>query len=192
MSRKYCRKRRNRLLWARRNCLFWAISLFPTVFSKDLYCRHVKTRACLGNSWHFTTQSRLLTTLWKKPFENMWEKEKMLVTSIFSYCHNVFFPSLNKFQFFKAWSDRQTDLLRRENGQNMQNLVIRWQNTSPMTLETLAIDLWAYKPHNDHTSNRHLCPFCPVESFEHTQNRTKRTSPDIAGQGADSPDKKRT
>ena len=25
-----------------------AISHFPTVFSKDLYCRHVKTRACLG------------------------------------------------------------------------------------------------------------------------------------------------
>ena len=24
------------------------ISPFPTVFSKDLYCRHVKTRACLG------------------------------------------------------------------------------------------------------------------------------------------------
>ena len=22
--------------------------LFPTVFSKDLYCRHIKTRACLG------------------------------------------------------------------------------------------------------------------------------------------------
>ena len=22
--------------------------LFPQVFSKDLYCRHVKTRACLG------------------------------------------------------------------------------------------------------------------------------------------------
>ena len=25
-----------------------AISPFPTVFSKDLKCRHVKTRACLG------------------------------------------------------------------------------------------------------------------------------------------------
>ena len=25
-----------------------AISPFPTVFSEDLYCRHVKTRACLG------------------------------------------------------------------------------------------------------------------------------------------------
>ena len=28
--------------------LLQAISPFPTVFSKDLYCRHVKTRACLG------------------------------------------------------------------------------------------------------------------------------------------------
>ena len=39
-SRKYCEKRRN--------CSLRAISPFPTVFSKDLYCRHVKTRACLG------------------------------------------------------------------------------------------------------------------------------------------------
>ena len=27
-----------------------------------------------------------------------------------------------------------------------------------------------YKPHNDFTSNRHLCPFCLVEIFEHAQN----------------------
>ena len=39
-GRKHCRKKRN--------CSLWAISPFPTVFSKDLYCRHVKTRACLG------------------------------------------------------------------------------------------------------------------------------------------------
>ena len=32
----------------RRNCSLLAISPFPTEFSKDLYCRHVKTRACLG------------------------------------------------------------------------------------------------------------------------------------------------
>ena len=32
----------------RRNCSFRAISPFPAVFSKDLYCRHVKTRAYLG------------------------------------------------------------------------------------------------------------------------------------------------
>ena len=31
-----------------RNCSLRAISLFPTVFSKGLFCRHVKTRACLG------------------------------------------------------------------------------------------------------------------------------------------------
>ena len=40
MCRKHCGKRRN--------CSLRAISPFPTVFSKDLYCRHVKTRACLG------------------------------------------------------------------------------------------------------------------------------------------------
>ena len=25
-----------------------AISSFPTVFSKELYCRHIKPKACLG------------------------------------------------------------------------------------------------------------------------------------------------
>ena len=29
-------------------CSLRAMAPFPTVFSKDLYCRHVKTRACLG------------------------------------------------------------------------------------------------------------------------------------------------
>ena len=33
----------------RRNCSLRAISPFHTAFSKDLYCRHVKTMACLGN-----------------------------------------------------------------------------------------------------------------------------------------------
>ena len=39
MGRKHCGKRRN--------CLLQAISPFPEVFSKDLYGRHIKTRACL-------------------------------------------------------------------------------------------------------------------------------------------------
>ena len=34
----------------RRNCSLRAISPFSTVFSKDLYCRHVKIRTCLGKS----------------------------------------------------------------------------------------------------------------------------------------------
>ena len=66
MDRKLCDKRRN--------CLLQAISPFPTVFSKDLYCRHVKTRACLGKGNFFTTQSQLLTTFYMKPFENIVEK----------------------------------------------------------------------------------------------------------------------
>ena len=40
MDRKHCGKRRN--------CLLRTISSFPAVFPKDFYCRHVKTRACLG------------------------------------------------------------------------------------------------------------------------------------------------
>ena len=34
---------------------FRTISAFPTVFSKDLYCRHVKnkTRGCLGKGYGF-------------------------------------------------------------------------------------------------------------------------------------------
>ena len=39
-DRKHCGKRRN--------CSLRAISPFPTVFSKGLYCRHVVVRACLG------------------------------------------------------------------------------------------------------------------------------------------------
>ena len=49
MGRKYCEKRRN--------CSLPAISPFPTVFSKDLYCRHVKTRALFGKG--------LKSLLWK-------------------------------------------------------------------------------------------------------------------------------
>ena len=43
MVRKNC--------WKRRNCSSLAISPFPTVFSKALYYRHVKTGACLGKGF---------------------------------------------------------------------------------------------------------------------------------------------
>ena len=39
------------------NCSLRAIYPFPTVFSKDLYSRHVKTRACLGKGWMFYTKN---------------------------------------------------------------------------------------------------------------------------------------
>ena len=34
--------------WKRRNCSLGVNYPFPTVFLKDLNCRHVKTRACMG------------------------------------------------------------------------------------------------------------------------------------------------
>ena len=42
------------------------------------------------NFYSFTTQSRLLTTLEKEPFKNTVGTGEMLVTSIFSFSHNVF------------------------------------------------------------------------------------------------------
>ena len=36
--------------WKRKNCLLQAISPFSTVFSKDLYCKYMKTRAYLRKS----------------------------------------------------------------------------------------------------------------------------------------------
>ena len=39
-GRKHC--------WESKNCSLRAISPLPTVFSRGLYCGHVKTRACLG------------------------------------------------------------------------------------------------------------------------------------------------
>ena len=45
-GRKFSKRVEN-TVGKRRNCSLRAISPFPAVFSKDLYCRHVKTRACL-------------------------------------------------------------------------------------------------------------------------------------------------
>ena len=61
MCRKHCEKRRN--------CSSRAISPISTVFSKDLYCRHVKTMACLEKGSHIEEKG-----FWK----TLWEKVKLL------------------------------------------------------------------------------------------------------------------
>ena len=58
-GRKHCGKRRNGLLWA--------ISPFLTVFSIDLYCRHVKNRACLEKGRN-DSMKKNLPLIWNKPF----------------------------------------------------------------------------------------------------------------------------
>ena len=57
---------------------------------KDMFCRQVKTRACLGEGYLFTTPSRLLTTLWEKPFENIVRKGENAGKQhfhLFTQCH---------------------------------------------------------------------------------------------------------
>ena len=54
-GRKLSKKRRKHR-GKRRNCLLRVISLFPMVFSKDLYSRYVKTRDCLGKGERVTVK----------------------------------------------------------------------------------------------------------------------------------------
>ena len=54
------------------------------------------------NLWHLSLYQTIptLSTLERGLLETLWEKEKMLVSSIFSFSHNVFYPSQNIFQNF--------------------------------------------------------------------------------------------
>ena len=88
MGRKHCRKRRN--------CSLRAISPLPTVFSKELYCRHVKTRACLGKV------QKGQKTLWKKE-KKYWLPACTLFPKMFSkvYFFKIVTKSLVKVKWFE-------------------------------------------------------------------------------------------
>ena len=104
MVRKHCGKRRN--------CSLRAISPFPTVFSKDLYCRHIKNQGLFGKGlngllnvlsvlrryvyYHlnpFPNKPWFLRVCSTSLLKTVGEKEKLLVTSNFSFFHSVFYPS---------------------------------------------------------------------------------------------------
>ena len=63
-------------------------SPLPTELQNCKKCGLLQNIDCL-----FTIQSRLLTTLKQRAFENIGEKQKMLQTSIFSFFHDVFYLS---------------------------------------------------------------------------------------------------
>ena len=87
-SGKHCGKRRN--------CSFWAISTFVTVFKKpsaaeaseSVYMRE-RVNPCPHTDafWHLCS---------RQLYKTLWQKEKLLTTSNFSFCHNVF----NSFSVF--------------------------------------------------------------------------------------------
>ena len=101
-ERKHCGK------W--RNCSLQVISPFPTLFSKDLNFRHIKTRACLVKGqlrkknivYLFTTQSQLLMTLKKKPCENIIGKGENLGTQHFLLFPQCFLPFPKHTSLFKS------------------------------------------------------------------------------------------
>ena len=100
-----------------------AISAFSE-FSKAFFCTLIKTMGLYGKGLILYHTCRLLTTIGKKPFENIvgkGESAKVLVTSIFYIFHNVFFSIKEKlhqlshiemvvyeyFQFIKMLTSRK-------------------------------------------------------------------------------------
>ena len=78
-----------------------AFSSFSTMFSKIFFMGTVKTRECLMQDkcvlTFYPTIPTFIDSGKKSLFKTLWEKEKMLVISIFSFSHNVFYPSQKEF-----------------------------------------------------------------------------------------------
>ena len=89
MGRKHCVKGRN--------CSLRAIPPFPAVFSKDLYCRHVKNQGLFGKGLNVNTINQLsLNDLEEeKYFENIVGKREDAYT-IFSFSGNTLYPHREK------------------------------------------------------------------------------------------------
>ena len=89
-----------------RNCSLQARSPFLTVFSKDMYVRHIKKQgfvwervnALSNNNCRFSqnnpfpNKSWLLCVCITRLLKTLWEKEKLLVTSNFSFFPQCFLP----------------------------------------------------------------------------------------------------
>ena len=74
----------------RRNCLLRAISPFPTMLSKGLFPE--ASKGVIVWAWvNLLQHSPGFCDLVKLDLKTLWEKEKFLVTSIFSFSHSVFY-----------------------------------------------------------------------------------------------------
>ena len=82
MSRKHSGKRRK--------CWFTAFSPSPTMFSQSFCHRVVKSWDCVVNP--FPNKPWFLRVCNISLLKTLQEKEKLLVTSNFSFSHSVFYP----------------------------------------------------------------------------------------------------
>ena len=62
------------------------------MFSKDLYCRQVKTRLAWEKVNPFQNKPWFLHVCSTSRLKTLWEKEKLLITSNFSFSHSIFHP----------------------------------------------------------------------------------------------------
>ena len=75
------------------------LSISYNVFKKRFH-QGASSSHCLVKGYLFTTQRRLLTTLRKRPFENIVGKEENAGNQYFLLFPRCFLPFLTKFQFF--------------------------------------------------------------------------------------------
>ena len=74
-------------LWEKEKMLVTSIfSFFPTMFSKTLCFKVVKSRDCVVKNYSACKMKNKCHVGWK----TLWEKQKLLVTCNFSFSHNVF------------------------------------------------------------------------------------------------------
>ena len=82
--------------------LSMCLAVYPSVYNNTSFSqstgRGIKSLLLTALVLLFTTQSRLLMILKNKHLKTLWEKEKMLVSSILSFSNNVFYPSQNNFE----------------------------------------------------------------------------------------------
>ena len=65
---------------------------FLTMLSKGFFFRLVKGEGCVVKSYPFPNKPWFLRVCSRSVLKTLWEEEKLLVTSNFSFSHSVFYP----------------------------------------------------------------------------------------------------
>ena len=64
---------------------------FPTLFSKDMNCRHIKTRACLGQGYGGLTASSTLSNLRSRKLSNSAKSDILAIDQgLTLLCHLIY------------------------------------------------------------------------------------------------------
>ena len=74
-----------------KNCSLQAISPFSSVFSKNLNCRHVKTRACLGkdSEYNYLRNDKILDETKLKAFADDKTNVAQMMIPVFDRVENI-------------------------------------------------------------------------------------------------------